>query len=588
MFNLIKQDNFKKVLKFSMIYRFIMQLLITPFFLYLGKLLLNYHKVQFMSTETALFLLTKPSVLIFIVFGLGILMFLLMIELSSVIVLAEYEKSRDNLLPYGINKLKWTLRPRNLKFLPLLIVILLGFHYGMSTIITDAFFIPEFIMDTILKTPSFLFLYTVFSIIAFIVAFYLVFIFHNLFIAEVSVKEAVSNSVSMVSKNKVNFLVAAIKLGIKISVFSLLVYSTVIFTFIFIFYVIPPLKSFNALSLSILFLINKATVFIIVNIVSAINVVFLNQKYHEYKGVVAKSHPVLSKPNHTHIPLLKYALLGLLITTLLVQGYGAYKTTMTFENPEFLEHKIYITSHRGNSSDAPENTITAIRAAKKVRADAAEIDVQLTKDGHVVVIHDFKLNRLAKDPRTVVDLTLAELKALEVGSWFSNNFKGEKIPTLNEVIEEAGNAIKLNIELKPSNDEKELANAVIEILKQYNYFDHTVISSLNKEALFQVKKIKPSLSVGYIVPFALGSFDFEENIDFYSIEMSFLSKGLVEQLKNQGKEVHAWTVNSEADLKKMQRLEVNSIITDNPVLAKKVLSTNLLEKGILEILSLLD
>ncbi len=266
MFNLIKQDNFKKVLKFSMIYRFIMQLLITPFFLYLGKLLLNYHKVQFMSTETALFLLTKPSVLIFIVFGLGILMFLLMIELSSVIVLAEYEKSRDNLLPYGINKLKWTLRPRNLKFLPLLIVILLGFHYGMSTIITDAFFIPEFIMDTILNTPSFLFLYTVFSIIAFIVAFYLVFIFHNLFIAEVSVKKAVSNSVSMVSKNKVNFLVAAIKLGIKISVFSLLVYSTVIFTFIFIFYVIPPLKSFNALSLSILFLINKATVFIIVNI----------------------------------------------------------------------------------------------------------------------------------------------------------------------------------------------------------------------------------------------------------------------------------------------------------------------------------
>lgn len=278
----------------------------------------------------------------------------------------------------------------------------------------------------------------------------------------------------------------------------------------------------------------------------------------------------------------------MIVLTLSIQGFGAYKTSLTFSRPDFLEHKTYITSHRGNSSVAPENTVSAIRAAKKERADAAEIDVQLTLDGQVVVIHDFNLSRLAGDSRRVVDLKLQELKELEVGSWFSEEFRGEKIPTLGEVIEESGNEILLNIELKPSNDEEKLARAVVDILENYDYFDHVIISSLNKDALLAVKSLKPSVDVGYIIPLALGNFDFNENIDFYSLEMSFVTKNLVEKLKNQDKEVHVWTVNSEEDLKKMQRLQVDNIITDNPVLAKKVLSTNLLEQGILEILSLLD
>ena len=104
----------------------------------------------------------------------------------------------------------------------------------------------------------------------------------------------------------------------------------------------------------------------------------------------------------------------------------------------------------------------------------------------------------------------------------------------------------------------------------------------------EVKNIDETLDVGYIVPVAIGQFEFDEEIDFYSLEMSFLSKNLVEKIRNQGKEVHVWTVNSEEDLKKMQGLQVDNVITDNPLLAKKVLTTNVLEKGILEILSIID
>lgn len=88
------------------------------------------------------------------------------------------------------------------------------------------------------------------------------------------------------------------------------------------------------------------------------------------------------------------------------------------------------------------------------------------------------------------------------------------------------------IELKPINDEAKLAKAVVDILNQSSSNESVVISSLSKQALKEIKKIKPTLDIGYILPVALGSFEFDEAFDFYSLEMSFLTKNLVEQIKN--------------------------------------------------------
>lgn len=582
---IIKDQRFKNVLGFLVFYRFVMQLLITPSLLYLGKLLINYYNVQFMTTEKIIILLSKPSIWLFIIFGLVIMMFLLMFELSSVVILSEYKEVDDSLLSLSLDRISWTLRPKNLIVLPIILIVMLGFHFGMTTMITDSFFIPEFIMDTIIKTPSYMFIYTGVSIIAFIIAFYLVFVFHNLFIGQDNFKDSINKSIKMVKNNKINFLFAAAKIAIKVSLLSAITYFIMLSFTGAIIFLLPPFYKFNAISISTLFIINKIIVFFIVNSITAINVMFITSKYEEYKGEVIKLEKS-KKIKKTLMP--KYVLLALMIITLIFQGFGAYKTVRTFDSPQFLEHKVYVTSHRGNSFQAPENTIAAIRAAIDERADAAEIDVQLSKDGHVVVIHDFTLSRLANDPRKVIDLTLEDLQNLEVGSWFSKDFKGEKIPTLEEVITEAGDVLKLNIELKPSSDEKELAKAVNDILDKTKFKDRVVISSLSRQALKEIKELDSKLDVGYIVPVAIGKFTFEESIDFYSVEMSFLTKSLVEKIKNQGKEVHAWTVNSEEDLKKMQRLQVDNIITDNPLLAKQVLATNIFEKGILEFLSLIE
>lgn len=585
MFDLLKDKRFKSLSTFIVSYRFVMQLLVIPFLFYFGKLLMNYHQVQFMTTDKMLYLLGKPSVWLFVIIGLSILLFLLSFELSSVILLAEYEQVENSLFPLSLNQLKWTLKPRNLIYLPLLLVVIIGFHFGMNSIITDQFFIPEFIYDTIIKTPSYLMVYTIVSVLAFIIAFHLVFFFHNLFIAQNSIKEASLNSISMVSGNRINFLISAIKMGIKISLAAMVFHFSILFLAIALVYVLPPFFELNSVSLAVLFVINKILILLVMSGMSALNVLFITRKYHEYGGKSGENEAFL-EARKSNKP--KIILVLLMMSSFVFQGYGAYRTTMTFNQTDYLAHKTYVTSHRGNSAVAPENTLAAIRAAIEERADAAEIDVQLTKDGHVVVIHDYSLSRLANDPRRVGELTLEELKELEVGSWFSPAFAGEKIPTLEEVIEEAGSTLKLNIELKPSKDEAELAKAVINILDMMDFNEQVVISSLNKQALKEVKKRNDNLAVGYIVPVALGRFEYEEEIDFYSLEMSFLTKDLVEKIKNQGKEVHAWTVNSEQDLKRMQKLEVDNIITDHPVLANQVLATNIWERGILEILSFLE
>ena len=350
MISLIKDKRFKGVLKFSMVYRFIMQLLITPLIFYIGKLLLNYHKVQFMSTDTLIHLLSKPSVWVFIIISLGIIMFLLMIELSAVIVLSEHADVNESLIPFSLNKIAWTLKPKNLIYLPILMIVLLGFNFGMSTMITDTLFIPEFIMDTIIKTPVYLLLYTVVSIVAFVLAFHFVFLFHNLFLAENTFKDAVSNSISMVKGNRIKFITSAIKLGIKVSITLAIFYVVVLFTSGLTIYIIPPLATFNTVSLSVLFVVNRILIFIILNSVIAINVMFLTKKYHDYGGEAVLSNSIKAQKDQRTFGYQRSIVLVLMITTLLIQGYGAYQTTLTFDNPEFVEHKIYITSHRGNSS----------------------------------------------------------------------------------------------------------------------------------------------------------------------------------------------------------------------------------------------
>ena len=218
--------------------------------------------------------------------------------------------------------------------------------------------------------------------------------------------------------------------------------------------------------------------------------------------------------------------------------------------------------HRGSGA-APENSLTAIRQAIAAGADYAEIDVQRTVDGAVVVLHDGDLMRLGGDPRKVGDITLAELKTVDIGTLKDAAFAGEHVPTLQEVIDEARGKLKLNIELKYNRPDSLLVPEVLRIVRENGLVDQSTITSLDYGALEDVERRAPEFRTGMIVTKSVGV-PAKLPVDFLSVNQAATNAKLVERTQRQGKEVHVWTVNTRDDMVRMIELGVDNLITDNP------------------------
>jgi glycerophosphoryl diester phosphodiesterase len=207
-----------------------------------------------------------------------------------------------------------------------------------------------------------------------------------------------------------------------------------------------------------------------------------------------------------------------------------------------VDRPILITAHRGSSRSAPENTLAAIRQAIDDGADFAEIDVQATRDGTIVLLHDGDFARLAGDPRKVWDLTLNEVRSLDVGSRFSASFAGERVPTLQEAIDLARGRIRLNIELKYNRPDGSLARRVVEIVQANEFHAECVLSSLDLQAVLQANQLDERLRVGLISFRSIGRVH-RLAIDFLSTNVENVGPTLVTRLHAADKQVHAWTVN---------------------------------------------
>jgi len=163
-------------------------------------------------------------------------------------------------------------------------------------------------------------------------------------------------------------------------------------------------------------------------------------------------------------------------------------------------------AHRGANTEAPENTMAAFRKAVEVGATGLEFDVQLSKDGAVVVIHDEKLERTTNGSGLVKDYTLEELQRLDAGTWFDEEFAGEKMPTLDQILDEfASTELIFNIELKsgivlyPGLEEK-----VIEEVKRRNLTDQVVLSSFNHYSLVTCRELNKEIRTGMLYVAGLG------------------------------------------------------------------------------------
>ena len=228
-----------------------------------------------------------------------------------------------------------------------------------------------------------------------------------------------------------------------------------------------------------------------------------------------------------------------------------------------------ITAHRGASAYAPENTLIAYQAAIDMGADRAELDVWLSKDGEVVLMHDEELMRTTGAEGMVWELTLKELKKLEAGAWFSEEFKGEAIPTLKEVIHLVRGKMKLNIEVKTSQPEPRIARKVVDIVRSENFIDQCIVTSFDRTVIEEVKKIAPEITTGFLFDEDYPEDVMKGNWNILSCSHEITTKAFIDETHRNGKRIHVWTINDEAQIRHFTRINVDGIITDRPDIVKK-------------------
>lgn len=238
-----------------------------------------------------------------------------------------------------------------------------------------------------------------------------------------------------------------------------------------------------------------------------------------------------------------------------------------------LLNRAFIAAHRGYSAEAPENTIPAFEAAIDHYADYVELDVQETRDGVIIVMHDSDFRRVAGINKRVWKVDYEEVKTYDVGSWFSQEFAGTTIPTLEEVMIMAKGKLKLNIEIKLNGHEQHLEESVAELIEKYEMEDECVVTSFQSKALKNIKKYNENIKTGYILAVAYGNFSGVRFADALSINYSFASQALINNLHSSGKEVYVWTVNTPEAINEMIERGADMIITDDPVLARETLTS---------------
>lgn len=243
-----------------------------------------------------------------------------------------------------------------------------------------------------------------------------------------------------------------------------------------------------------------------------------------------------------------------------------------------------VMAHRGDSVDAPENTLPAFQAAIDHGADAAEMDVQMTKDGTIVVMHDSSIDRTSTGSGNIWEVTYDEIKDLDNGSFFSPDFSDTRIPTLDQVIKLCKGKLYLNIEIKRTGHDDGIEQKVIDIIKGNQFQGQCDITSMDYNTLVTVKNIDPTIKTVYTTTVALGNVEDLKASDAFSVEGTFVNQSFMRSMRQNGKEVYVWTINDEGEMQTMINMGVNAIITNDPVTCRDLVDSDE-EKGVMGVLN---
>lgn len=584
MIDMIKY-NLGSLIEFELFFKILSFMIFTPLFLGIFNLIMKITGFTYLTLENILSFLLNPLT-IFLLFILIILMtFYTMFDITTIVIILDQGFAKKKIKTLDAIKLSLTkcrkvfhLKNISLSFLVLFLIPFL--NIGMASSYITTIKIPEFILTFIMQNSTLFYLFIILFIVLILLLLNWIYSLHYFVLEDVNFKEARKRSKKLSRKNHLKDIVGLI----------------VIQSFVFLLYIF-----FIILGIFFLFIIDKVfkDIVILKSVMITIVWIFLGLSFFITTLLgVAMSYAEVSTMYYLHkmekgeeIKYIKYNIkkedkkgrgrlkkaVGIIYVLALIGGsiftYGIYKGKYNF-NIEYVR-TLEVTAHRGSSVKYPENTLIAFKKAKEEGADWIELDVQEMKDGNIIVIHDANLKRTTGINKNTWEVEYDDVKELDAGSYLNLKYKKERIPFLRDVIRWAKkNNMKLNIELKPTGHEHNLEKEVIDIITELNYIDDCVITSQVYKVLENVKKYNKEIKTIYVMSLAYGDITSLRDADSFSIEGTSITSYLVDKIHKEGKELYAWTVNSEENIKKMIDLKVDNIITDDVRLAKRVIYTS--------------
>ncbi len=575
------------IILFLLLYKGIFSLAVVPIGRTLWTQALLHSRTQFISNSNLKEVLLSPLIwLTLIVIAVGYMFWNLM-EISAVLICLEcaYHNKKIGLIALlrrAAMSIRHIYKPKNLPLLMFAAVIVPFTNTFLTSDMISQIVVPAYIMEVIQEKPVYLALYSaVFTALVFWVVEWM-FVFHYFVLEQCDLPEAAGRSIRLIRGRRIG---SVVKLFLNNLWHILLMFLYLFLTLMLIVIILIGLGGAEgewsrAFGLILQYALMPILVFAANCVVNFAQYAYLTLLFHRYKNRDGEACPecapeAVPKKRITGHGLIVAAMYALMVAF----GAGAPLMISYAEEEEGLAEalendRMEITSHRGYSAVAPENTIPAFQAAIDCGVTGyAELDVQQTKDGVVVLTHDTNLKRCTGVNVNVTDITYEELKKLDASLGYSGKdrekFAGTPVPTLDEVIKFCKGKIKLNIEIKGTTPT--LVDETVRVIRENGFEGECIISSLQYDALERVKELAPELKCGYIMAMGAGLYYDLPAADFFSIETMFITPTMISELHTRGKEVHAWTVDTEDDVKKMRRLGVDNVITGRPEETARIL-----------------
>ncbi len=233
-----------------------------------------------------------------------------------------------------------------------------------------------------------------------------------------------------------------------------------------------------------------------------------------------------------------------------------------------------VLAHRGANKRAPQNTLPAFKKAVEFNADGIETDVHLSKDGEIVICHNYTIDATSDGKGLIDSYTCEQLKKFDFGSYFSDEFRGVTLPTLSECLDVVKGMKLINIEIKAPKTKNDLVKRTIEQVHKFNLQDSVIISCFNPECIRESKEIDPSIRTGLlyedddlgkeIMAFGVEKYCAQLNANAAHPDRKLITEDEVKRLHEMGMLVNVWTVNEKGDILRLTEWGCDALISDIP------------------------